>query len=86
MEEFSRVAGQRKAARAESTRELAEWGGDAQETDGYCRMRSDWAVLAIGGTTGCSTVNSDGTMVGPVPGVMRVRRYKGEWLQASHTC
>ena len=29
VEEFSRVAGQRKAAHADSTRELAEWGGCA---------------------------------------------------------
>ena len=27
MEEFSRVAGQRKVARVDNTRELAEWGG-----------------------------------------------------------
>ena len=62
VEEFSRVAGQRKVARADSMRELAEWG-DAQEMDGHCGMRSDWAVLAIGGTTGHNTVNPIGTMV-----------------------
>ena len=62
MEEFSQVAGQRKVACTDSMRELAEWG-DAQETDGHCRMQSDWAVLAIGGTMGHSTINPNGTMV-----------------------
>ena len=62
VEEFSRVAGQRKVAHAYSTRELAEWG-DAQKTDGHCRMRSDWAVLAIDGTTESSIVSSEGPMV-----------------------
>ena len=42
-----------KQARADHTRELAEWGGGCvQETDGHCRTQSDWAVLAIGGTAG----------------------------------
>ena len=40
-----------KQARADSMRELAEWG-EAQEMDVHCRTQSDWAVLAIGGPRG----------------------------------
>ena len=38
-------------------------GGDAQETDGHCRTWSEWAVLAIGGTAGHSTVSPVDPMV-----------------------
>ena len=34
-----------------------------QETDGHCRTQSDWAVLAIGGTAECSTINPVDPMV-----------------------
>ena len=50
-EKTGRVAQRGKQARADSTRELAEWGGCAGN-DGHCRTQSDWAVLAIGGTAG----------------------------------
>ena len=62
MEEFRRVAGQRKVARVDSARELAEWGGCAGNGR-TCNTRSDWAVLAIGGTLGCSTINPTDPMV-----------------------
>ena len=52
-EDFGRVAGQRKVARADSARELAEWG-EAQETDGpaargltrrYGRLVGSWDAV-----------------------------------------
>ena len=54
MEQFGRVAGQRKVARADNARELAEWGGDAQETDRpaargltgpYWRLVGPWGAV-----------------------------------------
>ena len=54
MEEFRRVAGQRKVARVDSARELAEGEGDAQETDGlaargltgpYWRLVGPWGTV-----------------------------------------
>ena len=62
MEEFGRVAGQRKGACADSARELAEWGGCVGNRRTYS-TQSDWAVLAIGGTLGCSTINPTDPMV-----------------------
>ena len=53
-EDFGRVAGQRKVARAHSAWELAEWGGEAQETDGpaargltrqYGRLVGSWDAV-----------------------------------------
>ena len=61
-EKIGRVAERGKQAHVDSTRELAEWG-EVQETDGHCRTRSDWAILAIDGTVGCSTVNPVGPIV-----------------------
>ena len=53
MEQFGRVAGQRKVAYADNARELAEWG-DVQETDGpaargltrtYRRLVGPWGAV-----------------------------------------
>ena len=54
--------------------------GDAQETVVHYGVRSDWAVLAIGGTTECSTASSASPTVSSELGVMTVHRYKGELL------
>ena len=61
-EDFGRVAGQRKVTRANSARELAEWGGSAGNGR-TCSTRSDQAVRAIGGIVGCGTITPTDPMV-----------------------
>ena len=61
-EDFGRIAGQRKVARADSARELAEWGGSAGNGR-TCSTLSDQAIRAIGGIVGCSTINPTNPVV-----------------------
>ena len=63
IEEFGRVAGQRKVARADNARELAEWVGDVQETDGLAAHGLTGPYQRLVGPGGCSTINPTDPMV-----------------------